>query len=218
VSRNDRCSPISPARRAFIAGVLAALAAPRASAHSAKPAPIAGFELPEPMQLADFRLSDHRGRAFTKQSLRDRWTMLLFGFAQCPDVCPTALAQMAETRRAVGALDPRSAIGGVFVTIDPKRDSLAQLASYVARFDPAFIGVTGDVKSIRALAEQFRVRYEPAAGKPYLFDHTASVSLIGADARLYAIFSLPLAPARVAGDIVRLQGRSGSSARAKEKP
>lgn len=189
-------------RRRLLVAALAACAAPALRAHKAAPAPIAGFELPQPMALADFRLADAKGRPFTRASLDGRWTLLLFGFTACPDVCPTTLAQMAEVRRASAAARG-PALDGVFVTIDPKRDTPARLAEYVARFDPGFAGVTGDERAIRAFAQQFRVRYEPVAGAPYRFDHTASVSVLGPDAKLHAVFTLPLDPARVAADVAR---------------
>jgi protein SCO1/2 len=201
--RADRARPAAAPRRRFVLGALAMLGAPAVRAHKAAPAPIAGFELPQPLALADFRLAQASGRAFTRASLEGHWTMLLFGFTACPDVCPTTLAQMAEVRRA-SASSHGPALDGVFVTIDPARDTPARLGDYVARFDRRFTGVTGDERAIRAFAQQFRVRYEPVAGMPYRFDHTASVSVIGPDAKLHAIFTLPLDPARVAGDIARL--------------
>jgi len=206
----DRPLPFQPIRRRLVAATCAILASPALRAHKAAPAPVAVFELPQPLALPEFRLVDHRGRPFTRASLEGRWTMLLFGFASCPDVCPTTLAQMAEVRREVAARGRRVPLAGVFVTIDPKQDTPPRLAAYVARFDPDFTGVTGDARAIRAFADPFKVRYEPVAGAPWRFDHTASVAVLGPDAKLHAIYSLPLAPARVAGDLVRLDARASA--------
>lgn len=213
----SRPFPAMSSRRVFLVGAAAFVFAPRGLAHGpghdpATPAPVAAFELPQPLALKDFRLVDQRGRAFTLASFQGHWSMLLFGYTHCPDVCPTTLAQMAEVRRELRAIAPKRDVAGVFVTVDPARDTQAQLAAYVARFDGDFAGVGGDAKALRAFAGQFKVRYEPAAGAPYRFDHTASVAVLGPDARLYAVFALPLAPARVAADIVRLQDRNRGNA------
>lgn len=206
-------APESTRRRAFIAGALAWAVAARVNAHGSAhgvpaQAPVAAFELPNPLALTDFRLVDQRGAAFTRASLIGRWSMLLFGYTHCPDVCPTALAQMAEVRRELRAATPTRDVAGVFVTVDPVRDTPRQLAGYVARFDRGFTGVSGEADALRAFAGQFKVRYEPVAGAPYRFDHTASVALLGPDASLHAVFALPLAPARVAADIARMQARN----------
>lgn len=198
------------ARRRMLAAAGAAVlqAALPASAHVAAPAPITGFELPEPLALKPFSLVDHRGRPFARDRLEGRWTLLLFGFVRCTDVCPTTMVQMAEVRRGLPSAPAAPASASVFVTIDPAHDSREDLARYVARFDDEAIGVTGSPAAIDALARQFRVRYAPAkGGARYQFDHTASVSLLGPDARLYAVFTLPLRPERVAGDIGRMNAQ-----------
>jgi protein SCO1/2 len=210
----DRCtynvSVERPGRRAFLATAAAMLAGQvigPARAHQTKPAPISGFELPQPMPLSPFRLIDHRGAPFETARLAERWTFLLFGFTHCPDVCPTTLVQIAETRRHVASRREGVATAGVFVTIDPARDTRERLARYVAGFGDDLVGVTGKPDDLKAFARQFRIRYTPTSPigtQSYLFDHTASVSLLGPDARLHAIFSLPLRPEKVAADIARM--------------
>lgn len=196
-------------RRAFILAVaiVAAHETTALRAHELKPAPIDGFELPVPMAVKPFGLADHRGRTFGAAEFAGRWTLLLFGFTHCPDVCPTTLAQIAEVRRIVAAARGDIPTASVFVTIDPARDTRARLAGYVAQFGDDVIGVTGPPQDLQALANQFRVRYtttRPTGGAAYLFDHTASVSLVGPDGRLFAIFTLPLRPGKVAADLARL--------------
>lgn len=98
----------------------------------------------------------------------------------------------------------------VFLTIDPVRDTRERLADYVALFGDGLLGITGPSSELQALANQFRIRYTPT--KPvgtagYLFDHTASVSLLGPDARIYAIFTLPLRPDKVAADLARMHAQ-----------
>jgi protein SCO1/2 len=210
----DRCTldvfALRPGRRTLLASAVAALAVHAirpARAHKVEPAPISGFELPQPMPLHPFRLVDHRGAPFDPARLAGRWTFLLFGFTHCPDVCPTTLVQMAETRRQVALSREVVATAAVFVTIDPARDTRERLASYVAGFGSDLVGVTGKPDDLQAFARQFRIRYTstaPVGTKTYLFDHTASVSLLGPDARLHAIFSLPLRADKVAADVARM--------------
>lgn len=200
-------------RRQFLLRTAAIVAFPTITAvgaHEMKPAPISGFELPQPRALKPFRLVDHRGDVFDHKDLASRWTLLLFGFTHCPDVCPTTLMQMADVRRQVAGLGDSVPLASVLVTIDPARDTRQRLAQYVGQFGEGVTGVTGTPAALQALAQQFRIRYTPtkpigAAG--YLFDHTASVSLLGPDARLYAIFTLPLRPEKVAADLVRMHAQ-----------
>ena len=217
----DRCTHnVLLTRRTFLASAAAALAGHAvgtAWAHEVKPAPISGFELPQPMALTPFRLIDHRGAPFDPASLTERWTFLLFGFTHCPDVCPTTLAQIVETRSRIALRRERIATAGVFVTIDPARDTRERLAGYVAGFGSDLVGVTGKPDELQAFAKQFRIRSTPTApvgAQTYLFDHTASVSLLGPDARLHAIFTLPLRAEKVADDVARMNagyGRKGSA-------
>lgn len=200
------------ATAAMIAG--GAVSQSRAHEQPLKPAPLSGFELPQPRALKPFRLIDHRGERFDQQSLTARWTLLLFGFTHCPDVCPTTLGQMADVRMHVMARQENIPLTRVLVTIDPARDTPQRLSEYVARFGPGVTGVTGPVDGVNALANQFRIRYtptKPIGSAGYLFDHTASVSLLGPDARLYAIFTLPLRSEAVAADIARMHAEHRST-------
>jgi protein SCO1/2 len=204
-------------RRAFLAAGAALFASAGIRpgfAHVVAPAPISGFELPQPMALKPFRLANHRGEPFDPASLRDRWTLLLFGFTHCPDVCPTTLAQIAQVRTTLSLQHRDVPTQSVFVTIDPARDTPQRLAVYVRSFGDDLVGVTGAAPELDAFAKQFRIRYtqtklaDPAG---YLFDHTASVSLLGPVTRLHAIFTLPLRPATVAADIARMHGQHRTS-------
>lgn len=177
-------------------------------AHSNAPAPIFGFELPVPKTLQPFALRDHRGRVFDNASLASRWTFLLFGYTHCADTCPTTLLQINEVRRTLAARYHDIPTAAVFATVDPKRDTHERLAEYAAHFGDGLTAVGGTPEAIRAFAGQFRVRYTPRPGaagaRGYDVDHTASVALLGPDGKLYAVFTLPLRPERVAEDVARM--------------
>jgi protein SCO1/2 len=198
-------------RRRFIAFLLACCATcvgRRSLAHTVAPAPISGFELPIPKALQPFALRDHRGRVFDNASLASRWTFLLFGYTHCADTCPTTLVELIEVRRTLAARHHDIPTAAVFATVDPKRDTQERLADYVGRFGDGLTAVGGTPEAIRAFAGQFRVRYAPRPGaagpRGYDVDHTASVALLGPDGKLYAVFTLPLRPVRVAEDVARM--------------
>jgi protein SCO1/2 len=120
----------------------------------------------------DFRLTDADGRERSLADFKGQAVMLYFGFVQCPDVCPTALARAVETRRLLGAAGQRLQV--IFVTLDPERDSAEVLKSYMAAFDPSFIALYGDALRTRETADHFKVYYKKVpTGQSYTLDHSA---------------------------------------------
>lgn len=120
----------------------------------------------------DFRLTDVDGRERTLADFKGQAVMLYFGFVQCPDVCPTALARAVETRRLLGAAGARLQV--IFVTVDPERDTAAILKEYMAAFDPSFIALHGNAQRTRETADHFKVYYKKVpTGQSYTMDHSA---------------------------------------------
>ncbi len=150
---------------------------------------------PPAVQLTDFELLDHRNRSFTRTSLMGKWTLMFFGFTQCPDVCPSTLTALKGVDERLAA-DPVYATQGqvVFVSVDPERDQQSELGRYVTFFNPDFIGVTGSPSALRELTRQLHILVEkipsPAA-LGYSLDHTASIFLLDPSARLVGLYSLP---------------------------
>jgi len=167
----------------------------------ASPQLASGTWLPQPKALADFRLTDTTGRAFTRRDLGGGPTLVFFGFTHCPDVCPTTLMKLAQVRKRAGLKGLRV----LFVSVDPQRDTPAVLGMYVHAFDPAFLGLSGDPQSILAVAANFGVavnRVELPAGD-YTMDHSAVLFLLDAGARIAAIFTPPFEVAALAADLRR---------------
>lgn len=106
----------------------------------APPPKIQGVFLAQALPLSDFQLLDHRDQVFTNDNLNGRWHLVSYGFTTCPDVCPTTLSQLAQVSRDVQA-QGRDELSVLFYTVDPQRDTVAQLASYVQFFDPGFTGL-----------------------------------------------------------------------------
>jgi protein SCO1/2 len=120
----------------------------------------------------DFRLTDVDGRERTLADFKGQAVMLYFGFVQCPDVCPTALARAVETKRLLGAVGDRLQV--IFITVDPERDTAAVLKSYMAAFDPSFLALYGSAQRTRETADQFKIYYKKVpTGQSYTLDHSA---------------------------------------------
>lgn len=132
-----------------------------------------------------FALTDHTGAARTLADYRGKLVVIFFGFVQCPDVCPTTLADLAEVRRQLGAAGHRMQV--LFVTVDPERDTPEVLAKYVPAFDPTFVGLRGTPEQTAATAKEFKVFYQKVAGKTetsYTIDHTAGSYVIDGEGRV----------------------------------
>lgn len=148
----------------------------------------------------DFRLSDTGGRERTLADFRGKYVMLFFGFTQCPDVCPTALARAAEVRKLLGPDGYRVQV--VFVTIDPERDSNALLQQYTTAFDPTFLGLRADVEGTRKVAEEFRAYYRKVpTGQSYTMDHTAFTYVFDPQGRLRLLLRHDQTAAQYASDL-----------------
>jgi protein SCO1/2 len=136
----------------------------------------------------EFRLIGHDGKPRTLADFAGRVVLLTFGFTRCPDVCPTTLAALAATMKALG--EDRGGVQVLFVSVDPERDSPALLASYVTAFDPAFLGLSGDTGATRRAARAFKVFYQkvPTADGGYTMDHSTGYYAIDKRGRTRVFF------------------------------
>jgi protein SCO1 len=132
----------------------------------------------------DFELKDPQGRTRTLADFRGKAVVLFFGYTQCPDVCPTTLAALAEAMKRLGADADRVQV--LFVTVDPERDTPALLAQYVPAFDPRFLGLYGDADATARTAKEFKVLYQKVAGPTgnYTMDHSAGTYVFDPQGRL----------------------------------
>ena len=123
---------------------------------------------------SDFALIDHHGKPRTLADFKGKAVLVFFGFMNCPDVCPTTMAEMANVMQQLGPQAEKVQV--LFITVDPERDTPELLAKYVPAFDPRFIGLTGDKAAIEKVAKEFKVFYQKVPGKEpgsYSMDHTA---------------------------------------------
>lgn len=119
-----------------------------------------------------FQLNDPDGKQRTLGDFSGKIVLIFFGFTQCPDVCPTALARAAEIKRLLGPDGERLQV--IFVTVDPERDKPQILKAYTAAFDPGFIGLSGDLRQTAEVAEEFKIYFKKVpTGDSYTMDHTS---------------------------------------------
>ena len=176
-------------RRAFLAGVLGATWALSACA-PAKPS-FKSFDLTGADYALGFELADQRGQRRCLADFKGRVVMVFFGYTQCPDACPTAMFQLAELKRALGAKGEM--VQGVFVTIDPERDSAEMLKAYVENFDPSFVALVPTMTELEAVTTHYKVYRKKVAGPTptsYTMDHLAGFYIYDLQGRL-RLFSRP---------------------------
>ena len=134
---------------------------------------------------SDFALTDHTGTPRTLADFKGKAVVIFFGFMNCPDVCPTTMAEMAGVMKQLGPEADRVQV--LFITVDPERDTAELLAQYVPAFDPRFLGLTGDQAAIEKVAKEFKVFYQKSPGKEpgsYSMDHTAGSYVFDPQGRL----------------------------------
>jgi len=134
----------------------------------------------------DFQLTDHNGQPRSLQDFRGKIVVLFFGYTQCPDVCPTSMTELVEVKKLLGADGDK--LQGLFVTVDPDRDTPELLKAYMANFDPTFIALyAGSPEKLAALTKDFKVYYKKVEGKTptsYTMDHSAGSYIYDTQGRL----------------------------------
>jgi protein SCO1 len=153
------------------------------------PALTSGTWLPQPRDPGEFSLVDQNNAQFSAARLKGAPTLVYFGFTHCPDVCPVTLLQLAQVVKS--AVVPGLRV--VFISVDPARDTAAQLAQYVHAFDPDFIGLTGTPAMLQTVAHRFGVAYlrVDLPGGDYTMDHSSTIFLMDARGRNVAVFTPP---------------------------
>jgi protein SCO1/2 len=133
----------------------------------------------------DFELRDPTGKLRHLAEFRGKAVVVFFGYTQCPDVCPTTLAALADAMKRLGPDADRVQV--LFITVDPERDTPQLLAQYVPAFDPRFLGLYGDADATARTAKEFRILYQKVAGSTpgnYTMDHSAGSYVYDPQGRL----------------------------------
>jgi protein SCO1 len=150
----------------------------------------AGTVLEPPTVLADFSLPSSLGRPLGLADLKGKPTLIFFGFTNCPDVCPTTMAEFKRAKTELG--DAGDSVNYVLVSVDPERDTPEALAAYLAGFDPGFIGLQGDEATLRRIGRDFGLFYErgaPDSSGAYDVQHSSAAYMLDAEGHLSIVYS-----------------------------
>ncbi|MES3004403.1 MAG: SCO family protein [Pseudomonadota bacterium] len=157
----------------------------------------------------DFQLPDHTGVMRSLKDFRGKLVVLFFGYTQCPDVCPTTMTELAQAKKALGADGDK--VQGIFVTVDPERDTPEVLKGYMANFDPTFIALRGTPDQLTAMAKDFKVYYKKVDGKSpttYTMDHSAASYVYDTQGRLRLYTRYGSGAQSLASDLKLLLGQA----------
>ena len=163
--------------------------------------PFHGVDVTGADMKGELRLKDHTGKERTLADFRGKVVALFFGYTQCPDVCPTTLADMANAMQLLGADAQRVQV--LFVTVDPKRDTPELLAQYVPAFNPDFLGLYGDANATAKVTKDFKIYAQERPGSQagtYTMDHSAQTLVFDREGRLRLLLPYGLEAAKIAGD------------------
>jgi protein SCO1 len=153
----------------------------------------------------NFSLPDQFGTTRTIADFKGKVVVVFFGFAQCPDVCPTTMAELAEVKKSLGK--DADKLQAVFITVDPERDTAAVLKAYMENFDPSFIALRGTPEQTAVVAKHFKTYYKKAEGKTpgsYTMDHSAGSYVFDTQGRVRLYTRYGSGAAAVADDIKML--------------
>jgi protein SCO1/2 len=167
--------------------------------------------LPTPLPLPEFALLDDSGTRFDRQSLQGEWSLVFFGFTNCPDICPATLQQLAIARNKVLAANDgqdKSFPRIVLISVDPERDSVETMHEYVAHFGAGIKGVTGSIDELRKLTSTLGIFFEKSTDDSdnYNVAHSAVVLLINPQGEFHALFSAPHNVDHFVNDVPLLTG------------
>ena len=172
---------------------------------SSAPPEAAGIVFDDPQKIDTVQLVDHAGEEFNVERLQNRWSLIYFGFTNCPDLCPLTLTQFAELDKELGIDTPP--IQYIFVSVDPARDSPDRLGAYVEFFLPELLGVTGNSVDLTNFASQLAVGFKAHSdqGENYSVDHSNAILLVNPAAEFQAVFTAPHTAERLAADFRAIQ-------------
>lgn len=175
------------------------------SACSEKKVEFRGIDVTGAEYARDLPLTDHNGHQRSLKDFAGKVVVVFFGFTQCPDVCPTSMQELAEVKRTLGADGER--LQGIFVTVDPERDTADVLKAYMANFDPTFLALRGNAQELAAVAKDFKIYYKKVDGKTptsYTMDHSAGSYVYDTAGRLRVYHRYGSGAAALAADVATL--------------
>ena len=159
---------------------------------------IDGVYFAKPLPVKDFQMTDNTGKPFTKDNLNNHWSLLFFGFTNCGAVCPTTMAALNTMYQELQAqLKPDLLPQVVMISVDPQRDTVKRMDSYVKSYNPNFKGARGDQQHTDAMKKQFHIVSTKIQSKDtknpnnYTVTHTADIAVLNPQGELVAYLSYP---------------------------
>jgi len=148
-------------------------------------------------------LTDQDGKSRSLADFKGKVVVVFFGYTQCPDVCPTTMAELAQVKKSLGKDGER--LQGIFVTVDPERDTPAVMKDYLQSFDPHLKGLSGSPEAVAKMIKEYRVYAKkiPLKDGDYTMDHTAAVYLLDREGQFAVPFNLKQTPQQAAADLKR---------------
>lgn len=197
------------ARRVLLCGLLGVAGAGVVGCSESAP-PFVGIDLTGATYAQGFSLPDQHGNVRSLASFAGKVVVVFFGYTQCPDVCPTSLAELAETKRLLG--DQGTRLQGVFISVDPARDTPEVMKAYMANFDDTFLALHAAQAQLPELAKSFKVYYKRVDGKTptsYTMDHSAGSYVYDTKGRVRLYHRYGSGAPALAADIRRLLAEKG---------
>lgn len=161
-----------------------------------------GTIIQSPDPAPDFTLTGRDGQRVSLSDFRDRLVVLYFGYTFCPDVCPATLTELAGALRMIGKKADQVQV--IMISVDPERDTPDRTAEYVSKFNPSFVGLSGDPDEIAQVAALYGIFYEKKSGESpekYTVDHTASLMVIDPKGHLKLVIPFGVRPSDIAEDL-----------------
>jgi protein SCO1/2 len=193
----------APTRRLILAAAATTwlTACDRPGGGAARPS-FKGVDITGADYAKELNLLDADGKPRTLADFKGKVTVIFFGYTQCPDVCPSTLAELAAARQLLGADGAR--VQGVFVTVDPERDTATILKAYVGSFGNDLVALRGSLDETKVAAKNFKVFYAKVPGKTdtsYTMDHTAGSYVLDAAGRVRLFTRYGVGPQALAADL-----------------
>ena len=177
---------------------------------------IKGIMLPNTKPLVDVDFTDHNGQPFGSDKFNGKWSVLFFGFTNCPDVCPTTMQTMKQVKQKVADAGLWSKFQLIMVSVDPERDTTERLKQYVPYFDPEFIGLSAAVEQTAAFAKNLGILFfksEATESGSYDVEHGAALILVNPNGQYSGVFSGPHKVDEISQDLIKIakSGYQGAS-------
>lgn len=159
----------------------------------------------QPRTISDFKLIDGDEKPFTRENFKGHYSLLFFGFTNCPDLCPTTLSTLNQAYQQLQKDKVENMPQVVFISVDPEQDTPARIKWYLSSFNKAFVGATGSQEQIDKLTQEMSVLYTKIIQKDdpehYSIDHSGTIIIINPQGQFAGIFSMPHDAKKIASDV-----------------